>query len=191
MSAKRAVIVGIPGVGKTTVIGRVRELLIEKGVSAKHVVFGTIMLDEAKKLGITERERMRTLPMSEQKKLQIKAAASIAQMTATLTLIDTHLFIRTQAGYLPGLPGEILTTLAPTNFFLIEAGVADVISRRSSDTTRNRQTTDAATIEMENTLARGILAASSVISGCPIKIVRNESNMVEATANEVFQALLE
>jgi adenylate kinase len=44
---------------------------------------------------------------------------------------------------------------------------------------------------MENTLARGILAASSVISGCPIKIVRNESNMVEATANEVFQALLE
>ena len=191
MSAKRAVIVGIPGVGKTTVIGRVRELLIEKGVSAKHIVFGTIMLDEAKKLGITERDRMRTLPMSEQKKLQIKAAASIAQMTATLTLIDTHLFIRTQAGYLPGLPSEILTTLAPTNFFLIEASVADVIYRRSSDTTRNRQTTDAATIEMENTLARGILAASSVISGCPIKIVRNESNMVEATANEVFQALLE
>ncbi len=191
MSAKRAVIAGIPGVGKTTVITRVRELLVRKGVAVEHVVFGTIMLEEAKKLGITDRDRMRTLPMSKQKELQIKAASSIAQMTATVTLIDTHLFIRIRAGYLPGLPADILTTLAPTNLFLIEASVADVISRRSSDTTRNREMTDVATIEMEIRLARGVLAASSVISGCPIKIVRNENNMVDPTADEVFQALLE
>jgi len=191
LSAKRAVIAGIPGVGKTTVITRVRELLVRKGVAVEHVVFGTIMLEEAKKLGITDRDRMRTLPMSKQKELQIKAASSIAQMTATVTLIDTHLFIRIRAGYLPGLPADILTTLAPTNLFLIEASVADVISRRSSDTTRNREMTDVATIEMEIRLARGVLAASSVISGCPIKIVRNENNMVDPTADEVFQALLE
>ncbi len=177
--------------GKTTVITRVRELLVRKGVAVEHVVFGTIMLEEAKKLGITDRDRMRTLPMSKQKELQIKAASSIAQMTATVTLIDTHLFIRIRAGYLPGLPADILTTLAPTNLFLIEASVADVISRRSSDTTRNREMTDVATIEMEIRLARGVLAASSVISGCPIKIVRNENNMVDPTADEVFQALLE
>jgi len=190
LPAKRAVIVGIPGVGKTTVISKVRDLLLGKGVAVEHVIFGTKMFDEARKLGIIDRDRMRSLPMSEQKELQTKVASIIAQMTVTITLIDTHLFIRTQEGYLPGLPGNILTALKPTNLILIEASVADVISRRSSDTTRNRDVLDEATIEMEIRLAREILAASSVISGSPMKIILNENNMIDRTADEVFQALL-
>ncbi len=180
---------GIPGVGKTTVVSRARELLVESGTSVEHVTFGTTMFEEASKIGIVDRDRMRRLPIGEQKDLQMNAAVKIAKMTTGITLIDTHLFILTQEGYLPGLPGDILTALRPTNLVLIEASVPDVISRRLSDTTRSRDSTNAATIDMENNLAKAILAASSVISGCPLKIIKNENEMVDAAADELFQTL--
>ena len=119
----------------------------------------------------------------------MNAAVKIAKMTTGITLIDTHLFILTQEGYLPGLPGDILSALRPTNLVLIEASVPDVISRRLSDTTRSRDSTNAATIDIENDLAKAILAASSVISGCPLKIIKNENEMVDAAADELFQTL--
>lgn len=45
----RAVIVGIPGVGKTTVISNVEKILEEKGLKVDTVVFGTLMFEEAEK----------------------------------------------------------------------------------------------------------------------------------------------
>ena len=48
---KRAVIVGIPGVGKTTVITRAAEILNKKRKTTI-VVFGTVMFEEAKKIGL-------------------------------------------------------------------------------------------------------------------------------------------
>jgi adenylate kinase len=51
---KRAIIVGIPGVGKTTVITRATEMLSQKR-KATVVVFGTVMFEEAKKIGLNNR----------------------------------------------------------------------------------------------------------------------------------------
>ena len=50
--SKRVIIVGIPGVGKTTVVSRVVELLKEKNVKVSVSIFGTVMFDEAKKKGV-------------------------------------------------------------------------------------------------------------------------------------------
>jgi len=47
--SKRVIIVGIPGVGKTTVVSKVVDLLKEKKISVSVFIFGTVMFDEAKK----------------------------------------------------------------------------------------------------------------------------------------------
>jgi adenylate kinase len=50
--SKRIVVVGIPGVGKTTVVSSVKNTLEEKGVKTILAEFGKIMLEEANKLNI-------------------------------------------------------------------------------------------------------------------------------------------
>lgn len=45
----RAVILGIPGVGKTTIISEVEGIFEEKGLKAETVVFGSLMFEEAKR----------------------------------------------------------------------------------------------------------------------------------------------
>ena len=46
---RRIVIVGIPGVGKSTVVAKVVEMLNAKGKSPKVVNYGTVMLEQAMK----------------------------------------------------------------------------------------------------------------------------------------------
>jgi adenylate kinase len=62
---KRAIIVGIPGVGKTTVITRAAEMLNKKRKTTV-VVFGTVMFEEAKKMGLKSRDEMRRMPVEDQ-----------------------------------------------------------------------------------------------------------------------------
>ena len=45
----RAVILGIPGVGKTTIISEVEGIFEGKGLKAETVVFGSLMFEEAKR----------------------------------------------------------------------------------------------------------------------------------------------
>jgi adenylate kinase len=72
--SKRIVVVGIPGVGKTTVVSSVKNTLEEKGVKTILAEFGKIMLEEANKLNIKNRDEIRRLSIDEQKKLQNLAA---------------------------------------------------------------------------------------------------------------------
>ena len=65
-NTKRVVIVGIAGVGKTTVVNEVLSLLAQKDVKVDNLTFGTIMFEEAQKLGISDRDEMRTLSTDKQ-----------------------------------------------------------------------------------------------------------------------------
>jgi len=60
---KKVVIVGIPGVGKTTVVTKVVEILKQKNISVTVVSFGTLMFEEAQKNGIKDRDEIRKLTM--------------------------------------------------------------------------------------------------------------------------------
>ncbi|HEX6294280.1 MAG TPA: AAA family ATPase, partial [Nitrososphaeraceae archaeon] len=84
---KRIVVVGIPGVGKTTVVSSVKNTLEEKGVKTILAEFGKIMLEEANKLNITNRDEIRRLSIYEQKKLQNLAAKKISQINADVVII--------------------------------------------------------------------------------------------------------
>ena len=111
MNTKRVIIVGIPGVGKTTVMDKIKDILNSKGIITKYVIFGSIMMKEAEKLGVKNRDDMRKLPLAQQKKLQITASSEISKIHADVLLIDTHLFIKTNDGYWPGIPYDVAKTI--------------------------------------------------------------------------------
>ncbi|MEM1941807.1 MAG: AAA family ATPase, partial [Candidatus Nitrosocaldus sp.] len=85
---KRAIVVGIPGVGKTTVITRAVEMLNMQGLNTRLVVFGTVMFEEAMRMGVKHRDEMRRLSVEEQRRLQEDAAVKIANMTDDVIIID-------------------------------------------------------------------------------------------------------
>ena len=70
---KTVVIVGVPGVGKSTIISNATQTLINMGMTVRTVVFGSVMFEEAKKLGINHRDELRKLSIDLQQKLQTKA----------------------------------------------------------------------------------------------------------------------
>jgi adenylate kinase len=184
----RVVVVGIPGVGKTTVVGKLKSKL----EGAKLVTFGTVMFEEAmKRKWVKDRDEMRTLPVGRQKKLQAVAAARISKMTDQIVLVDTHLFIRTKEGFWPGLPFEVVRALNPTHLILVEAGPEEVWARRAADAARSRDSVTKEDLEKEMELGRGFLAVSSTLTGAPMLIVRNAEGKADVTAEALAVVIKE
>ena len=164
------IVVGIPGVGKTTVVqGAVAGL-----PGSKLVTFGTVMFEAAQALKwVKDRDQMRRMPVARQRRLQKIAATKISKMKGKAVLVDTHLFIRTEEGFWPGLPFEVVRAMEPTHLVLVEAAPAEIARRRSADTSRYR---DAVTVEglaEELQRARSFLTVSSTLTGAPMLIVKN------------------
>ena len=59
--------VGIPGVGKSSLVSKIVEILNNRKKSVSVQSFGTAMFEEAKKIGIKDRDELRKLSMDEQK----------------------------------------------------------------------------------------------------------------------------
>jgi|TARA_B100001013_G_scaffold146820_1_gene86893 adenylate kinase len=189
MTTKRVVIVGIPGVGKTTVVTEVYSILQQKNITIENLTFGTIMFQEAEKIGISDRDGMRKLSVSDQQNLQIQAAKNIANINSDVVLIDTHLFIKTISGYMPGLPRPILKSLLPTNLVLVEASPEDVLSRRENDPTRNRDSATIESIELDNQIARSMLSSAGVLTSASLFIVTNADGKSKDAAQSIVQSL--
>ncbi|MFQ5941445.1 MAG: adenylate kinase [Nitrososphaerales archaeon] len=188
-ASKRAIVVGIPGVGKTTVITRAADILNKNGVKANVVVFGSIMFEEAQKIGINHRDELRKMPVEDQKKLQDMAAHRIAHMTDKVVMIDTHLFISTKEGYYPGLPVSLLNTLNPTNFVMIAAEPKEILDRRLNDKTRNRDITSEGDIKDELEISQIMVASCSILTGAPFTIVMNRGGKLDEAAMQIVSAL--
>lgn len=186
---KRAVIVGIPGVGKTTVITRAAEMLNEKRKTTV-VVFGTVMFEEAKKMGLKSRDEMRRMPVEDQRRLQEMAAQRIAEMRDDVVLIDTHLFINTVEGYYPGLPMRLLNIMKPTNMVMIAADASEIAERRKADQTRQRDIVSAEDIQKELDISRVMVASCSILTGAPFAIIMNSDGRVDEAAANIAKMLL-
>jgi adenylate kinase len=181
--SKRAIIVGIPGVGKTTVITRAAEMLNQKRKTTI-VVFGTLMFEEAKKMGLNNRDEMRMMPVEDQRRLQEIAAQRITEMKDDIVLIDTHLFINTEEGYYPGLPMRLLSIMKPTNIIMVAADPGDIAKRRKTDQTRQRDIASTENIQKELDISRVMVASCSILTGAPFAIIlNNDGQMGEAAAN--------
>ena len=120
--SKKIIMVGIPGVGKSTLVAKIVEILKSRQKSVSVNSFGTLMFEEAQKIGIKDRDELRKLSMDEQKNLQKKAAEKIAKLEDDLVIIDTHAFIITNAGFYPGLPHHVLEIIAMLSSCAVYSG---------------------------------------------------------------------
>lgn len=183
------VIVGIPGVGKTTLVTRVVKVLRAAGRSVTVVSFGSAMLDEARKRGIADRDMLRKLPLADQRALQTTAASAIASMSEEYVIVDTHAFIKTPAGYYPGLPADVIAALRPSNLVSVHARPEEIYNRRVSDETRNRDRVSIDDIKNELAFHQSMISACSVISGSPVHAVLNSQGAVDEAADTVIRAV--
>jgi adenylate kinase len=189
-NSKRAIIVGIPGVGKTTVISRAAELLNQK-TKATVVVFGTLMFEEAKKkMGIKHRDEMRRMPVEQQRSLQEMAAQRIAEMKDDIVMVDTHLFINTTEGYYPGLPMRLLSIMKPTNLVMVAADPQEIADRRKADESRQRDIISAENVQKELDISRVMVASCSILTGAPFAIIMNSDGKVDEAAANIAKVLI-
>lgn len=186
---KRVVVVGIPGVGKTTVISRTAEILNQRGIQTAVVVFGTMMFEEAGKLGINNRDEMRRQSIEVQRHMQNLAARRIADLKDNIVIVDTHLFINTNEGYYPGLPLHLLEVMKPTNIVMVAADPEEIVNRRRIDETRDRDIESVENIQYQLDLSKVMVATCSVLTGCPFIIIMNSNNKIDETASNIVKAL--
>ena len=187
--SKKIVIVGIPGVGKTSLVTKIAELIKQKNKTVSVHSYGTVMFEEAKKIGIKNRDELRTLPIAKQKQLQKMAAEMLSSLSDDIIFIDTHAFISTKAGFYPGLPNYVIQIIEPTNFIAITASPDEIHDRRLKDETRNRDAISIEDIKKELAVQDAMLSSCSVLSGSPIKVIFNHEGKIEEAANNVIDAI--
>ena len=187
--SKKVVIVGIPGVGKTSLVTKIAELIKQKNKTVSVHSYGTIMFEEAKKMGIKNRDELRTLPIEKQKELQKIAAETISNLSDDVIFIDTHAFISTKAGFYPGLPNYVIQIIQPTNFIAISASPDEIHDRRMKDGTRERDPISIEDIKKELAVQDAMLSSCSVFSGSPMKVIFNHEGKIEEAAVNVIDAI--
>ncbi|MFQ6085771.1 MAG: adenylate kinase [Candidatus Bathyarchaeia archaeon] len=180
---------GIPGVGKTTICDRLVEEAKLRGAGVDIVNFGTVMLEVMKaKYPQTDRDSIRRLPVDVQRHLQKEAAERIVgkAVGTQYLIIDTHTIIRTEQGFLPGLPLHVLTVVNPSLIVLVEALPKEIMRRRTSDLSRRREMMREEEILEELRLSRMAAMNCSVAIGVPIKIVENREGKQAEVAKEII-----
>ena len=187
--SKKVVVVGIPGVGKTTLINKIVELLEDNNKSVQVKNFGTVMFEVAKEQGIVDRDELRKLSISDQKNLQKTAAEKLSKIDDDVLIIDTHAFIRTPEGLNPGLPYYILKIIEPTHFIIVTAQTEEIYNRRMKDETRNRDKASIATIKKELDIQSAMMSACAVLSGSPLRTIQNNEGKLEEAANQIIESI--
>jgi len=181
-------VVGVPGVGKTTIVEKLSNAI--RG--SKVVTFGTVMLEEGRRLGwIKHRDELRKLPVEKQKQLQKLTATHISRMKGKVLFVDTHLFIRTGEGFWPGLPFEVVRALRPSHLILVEADPREILVRRQHDRTRYRDDVTTKDLLAELSLARSFLTVSSTLTGAPMLIASNRNGKSGEVARNLARILVE
>jgi adenylate kinase len=187
--SKKVVIVGIAGVGKTTLVSKIVEILNNKKKSVSVHSFGTVMFEEAKKIGIMSRDELRKLPVEKQRDLQKMAAKKISSFDHNVVIIDTHAFIATKEGFYPGLPYAVLEEIRPANLIAVSARPEEIYNRRMKDTTRERDIISIEKIKKELAVQEAMVSSCAVLIGSPMKSILNSEGKVEEAANEVINAI--
>lgn len=186
---KRIVMIGIPGVGKTTLLSKIVKILTDNKKNVSRISFGTLMFEVAKENGLTDRDELRKLPVTEQQRLQKLAAEKIASQNEEIVIIDTHAFINSPEGYYPGLPEHVLKIIKPTNFISVSAKPEEIYNRRMKDDTRNRDKITLPNIKKELDVQSGMISACAVLTGSPVKHILNGEGKVDEAADKIIKAI--
>ncbi len=186
---KKIILVGIPGVGKTTLLTKMVDILKDHQKNVIVINYGSLMFDVAKENGLEDRDLLRKLSVTEQQRLQKMAAETIATHDEEVVIIDTHAFISSPEGYYPGLPEHVLKIIKPSNFVSVAAKPEEIYNRRMKDDSRNRDKITIDNIKKELDYQSGMISACAVITGSPVRHVLNGEGKVEEAADKIIKAI--
>ena len=181
--------VGIPGVGKTSLLSKIVEILKNHDKTVSVMSFGTLMYEIANENGLEDRDGLRKLPLSEQQRLQKIAAEKIAAQNEQIVIIDTHAFINSSEGYYPGLPEHVLKIIKPSNFVSVAAKPEEIYNRRMKDESRDRDKITLLNIGKELEYQTGMISACAVITGTPVRHIFNREGKIDEAAEKIIAAI--
>ncbi len=177
---------GVTGVGLSSVCQTVRRKL---GDGYKLVNFGDVMLEQAATEGVTtERKDLASLSQTRIRRLQRRAGEFVAEEARTTNVIlSTHLAVETRAGYVQGLPDEVLEDVSPRTIALVEASPETILERRRSGSREMPEATERK-IAFEQDLNRSAALQYARDQNAPVRFIENEGSVEEA-ADRLVDAL--
>lgn len=181
---KTIILVGVPGSGKSSILKEV----LRKCPSVIIANYGDQMLKVANAEGLT-RDMLRKLPISSQQEIGIKAAKQIIQGKNEITIIDTHALIKTEVGFCPGLPKEVLKVLSPKALVWIECPPSLILERRKDDTSRTRDLETEEDLTIHQELTHSYLAACCMETGAILCRIVNRDPSIEKNCRPLIRLL--
>lgn len=178
------IIVGIPGCGKTSLLGEVKKQI----PSLQIINYGDKLLLEAG-LQKKDRDRLRLMPVKEQLENVLKAASKIKEEAKGTTLVDTHALIRAPHGYAPGLPKKVLEILSPRACVIIECAPSLILQRRIQDTKRQRDQETEKELFMHQELSRNFLLGCALETGALFLRIENDAPSIESNALPLIEMI--
>ncbi|MCC7557761.1 MAG: adenylate kinase [Methanobacteriaceae archaeon] len=160
-----AAVVGVPGVGKTTICKSV-----SRAIGCHYVNYGDLMLEIAQKNNLASTDdEMFSLDINIQEKIWKTAALQIKELENVL--VDLHGVDQSNIGYILSLPIEILT---PDLIIIIQAPYEDVLTRRIGDKSKKRIMESFKVFKEHKNILKISMSVCSVICGCTFSIIEND-----------------
>lgn len=183
------VVTGVSGSGKSTLAAAA---VAELGDPWKVVNFGRTMVEEARRQELaTDLETLRAQDMATYRRVMLDACDVIARLDP-YTVIDSRCLIASSAGYLPGLPAELLLNLAPRALVLVEGDPGEITARRQKTSDRPwyaKQGEDE--VARQQDFARSYAVAASFASGAPLCVLSNRDGAQAEATQRLVRALTE
>ncbi|MGC9132933.1 MAG: adenylate kinase [Nanopusillaceae archaeon] len=178
-------VVGVPGVGKTSVINESKKYL---KYNFRIISVGDIIFDLAKeKYGINDRDEIRKkLNVDQQEELQLEAMKKIKEMEKEEDLIlDTHLVIESYSGYIPGIMRKFAEILKPDGIAVIVSDPDKIFVRRLRDIQiRGRDIEELNRIEIQQNLTIYFTTIFMFEYHTTVQIIENEEGLLEEAAKK-------
>jgi adenylate kinase len=118
------------------------------------------------------------------------AAEHISKLDDSIVFVDTHLFIKTQSGYYPGLPMNLISKMNPQRLILITANSDEILNRRRKDTTRTRDMISDDEINRDIQVSLSMISSLSIITGAPFEIIYNHDDMVDSAISQLVELIV-
>jgi len=169
-----AVLVGIKGSGKTTVMKKV----LEKNPNIKHIIAGDYFAEFYKQNGLKRDEGDKSVESSEHFRIHKEVFKKIRKEADKYenVIVDTHAFLTKREGFYPGLPMFALEELKPDALIALEYKPEEILKRREKDVKElGRERSAAVTLEgvkLEYQVQRNYLFTASTIVGCTVKLLQ-------------------
>ncbi|MEM2022048.1 MAG: adenylate kinase [Zestosphaera sp.] len=198
---KTVIVVGVAGVGKSTVLSHAKRALESEGYAVETLNYGDFMLRYVIDRGIVaSRDEIRRLPLSEQRDIQGTVARELRNYIEGLpakhpgkdvvVFIDTHATIKTATGFWPGLPEYVIKELRPDTIVVVEADPTSVVERQSRDQSRYRRDyADVEVVKEVMSLVRMFSVASATLVGASVNIIKNEEGRAENAGRAVVEII--